>query len=128
MFRYVYLYLQGRRPITALSLSLSLPLSLSLSPHSPQVITRLICSSTPVIYWISADAILHALTQLQCAAVLDPKLYSFKEMSQRIIKIISCSRTQNNYWYVRTSQFILGYFLVYTLLGYLLHCNFYHWT
>ena len=110
-------------PLPIFSLS---PLSLSLPP-SLQVITRFIWSSTPMIYWISADTILSTRTQLQGAALLDPKLYSFREISQRIVKMILCSRTPNN-WYVRTSQFILGYFLVYTLLGYLLHCNFYPWT
>ena len=89
-----------------------------------QVLTRFVCSSTPVIYWMSADTLLHTLTQLQCAAVLEPKLYSFREMLQRIVKMILYSRTRN----VRISKFILGYFLMYTLLGYLLHCNFYPWT
>ena len=81
----------------------------------------------PIIYWIAADTILHTLTQLQCAAVLEPKLYSFREMSQRILKMIFRSETRND-WYVRTSRLLLIFFLVYTLLGYLLHCNFYPWT
>ena len=95
--------------------------------HFLQVLTRFMCSSTPVIYWMSADTLLHTLNQLQCAAVLEPKLYSFREMLQRITKMILCSGTRNDR-YVRVSKLLLGYFLAYTLLGYLLHCNFYPWT
>ena len=90
-----------------------------------QVITRFICSSSPVIYWISADVILHSLVQLQSAAILDPKIYSFKEMTKRILKIIFCLSNHSNNWHVKL---ILGFFLLYAFLGYIFHCNFYPWT
>ena len=93
-----------------------------------QVITRFICSSSPVIYWISADTILQALTQLQSAAVLEPKLYSLKEMTQRILKILFTADTHHSDWHLTISKLLLGYFIVYTFLGYIFHCNFYPWT
>ena len=49
-------------------------------------------------------------------------------MTKRILKIIFWSSNHPNDWHVKLSKLFLGYFLLYTFLGYIFHCNFYPWT
>ena len=80
---------------------------------------------------MSADTIFQALTQLQAAAIVEPKHYSFMEMSQRIPKIILFSRAttkDGHNIFIKISKLVLGYFILYSVLGFLLHCNFFPWT
>ncbi|KAM7438767.1 hypothetical protein ABFA07_011745 [Porites harrisoni] len=65
-----------------------------------QVITRLIFSASPLIYWYTAYVIISDSTE--------PPYRHFRSK-----------------W---KSQLILGYFLLYFFIGTALHCNFYPWT
>ena len=65
-----------------------------------QVITRLVFSASPLIYWYTAYVIISDCTE--------PPY-----------------RHCRSKW---KSQLILGYFLLYFFIGTALHCNFYPWT
>ena len=87
-----------------------------------QVLTRFICSSTPVIYWFAADALTQSLE--------DPDLEALEETessgaAQVLAGILRTLISPSSDW---TSKLIVTYFLLYVVLGYTLHCNFYPWT
>ena len=65
-----------------------------------QVISRLIFSASPLIYWYTAYVIISDSTE-------PPYRHCPSKLK---------------------SQLILGYFLLYFFIGTVLHCNFYPWT
>lgn len=87
-----------------------------------QVLTRFICSSTPVIYWFAADALTQSLE--------DPDLEVLEETeSSGAARVLAgIVRTLISPFSDWASKLIVVYFLLYVVLGYTLHCNFYPWT
>ena len=97
-----------------------------LFPLLLQVLTRLLASSSPVIYWASAVCLLRSLTSLNATYLIQPNMFSLSEMIVGIVRTL-CSAGKKGEC-VLTSKAILLYFLTYVLLGCTLHCNFYPWT
>ncbi|XP_006883540.1 PREDICTED: GPI mannosyltransferase 2 [Elephantulus edwardii] len=94
-----------------------------------QVLTRFLGSSTPIVYWFPAH-----LLQNQ-----EPMLKSLETVSWKPLEgdsppgqMISRNPIKELLYNWKTcsplTQYILGYFLTYWLLGLLLHCNFLPWT
>ncbi|XP_027255400.1 GPI mannosyltransferase 2 isoform X7 [Cricetulus griseus] len=94
-----------------------------------QVLTRLLCSSTPVVYWFPAHLLQNQEPLLRSVDTVPEKLLEKnsppgqKAPRNCIMKLLynwrACSPV---------TRCILGYFLTYWLLGLLLHCNFLPWT
>ena len=76
-----------------------------------------------MIFWFSADTVLSDLASNKAAGLVEPNLYSTAEMARRLLKTIYHTESV-----VTGSKVILSYFLVYVVLGFILHCNFYPWT
>lgn len=94
-----------------------------------QVLTRFLCSSTPIVYWFSAH-LLHDR---------EPPLRSLKTVPwkplaedfpprQKVPRNSIMGLLYNWKACSLVTRCILGYFLTYWLLGLLLHCNFLPWT
>uniref|UniRef100_A0A8D0UQ41 GPI mannosyltransferase 2 n=1 Tax=Sus scrofa TaxID=9823 RepID=A0A8D0UQ41_PIG len=94
-----------------------------------QVLTRFLCSSTPIVYWFSAH-LLHDR---------EPPLRSLKTVpwkplaedfppGQKVPRNSIMGLLYNWKACSLVTRCILGYFLTYWLLGLLLHCNFLPWT
>lgn len=81
-----------------------------------QVLTRFICSSSPVIY------MLPALHLLQTHGHFEPR--SFRE----VLHFLWAGRTVLKHRTVWITRALVLYFLLYVVLGFTLHCNFYPWT
>ena len=90
-------------------------------PHV-QVLTRFICSSSPVIYWFAADALKQTLRQSDLRALESPTSSDTTALVAGVMKTLVSSSSS---W---CSKLIVAYFFLYVVLGYILHCNFYPWT
>ena len=90
-------------------------------PHV-QVLTRFICSSSPVIYWFAADALKQTLKQSDLRALESPTSSDSTALLAGVMKTLVSSSSS---W---SSKLIVAYFFLYVVLGYILHCNFYPWT
>nr|XP_006975692.1 GPI mannosyltransferase 2 isoform X1 [Peromyscus maniculatus bairdii]XP_006975693.1 GPI mannosyltransferase 2 isoform X1 [Peromyscus maniculatus bairdii]XP_015849999.1 GPI mannosyltransferase 2 isoform X1 [Peromyscus maniculatus bairdii]XP_042127963.1 GPI mannosyltransferase 2 isoform X1 [Peromyscus maniculatus bairdii]XP_042127964.1 GPI mannosyltransferase 2 isoform X1 [Peromyscus maniculatus bairdii]XP_042127965.1 GPI mannosyltransferase 2 isoform X1 [Peromyscus maniculatus bairdii]XP_04 len=105
----------------------ALLLSGSLCMHV-QVLTRLLGSSTPIVYWFPAYLLQSQEPLLRSVDTVPEKFAENSPPGQKtprncILKLLynwkACSPV---------TRCILGYFLTYWLLGLLLHCNFLPWT
>ena len=82
--------------------------------YSFQVITRFVCSSSPIVFWFSSFQFINntrtpVRVPVQVSRVLsDLSLTAFRHYG--------------------SVQLIVLYCLVYVLLGFMLHCNFLPWT
>eukprot|EP00062_Callorhinchus_milii_P010177 gi/632954741/ref/XP_007893122.1/ PREDICTED: GPI mannosyltransferase 2 [Callorhinchus milii] len=87
-----------------------------------QVLTRFLASSSPVLYWFCAHLIQKAeaehATWNSVAAPTNPVL------PKNILTELLLDWRQRS----PTTRWLLAYFLLYWLLGLLLHCNFLPWT
>ncbi|XP_063605922.1 GPI mannosyltransferase 2-like [Penaeus indicus] len=91
-----------------------------------QVTTRLLCSSCPVVYWFAA----HMLTD-------QPKNVNEKPSKKNMIVHAETPANLNSFYQVSLlsefpktfwGQFIISYFLLYSLVGVVLYSNFLPWT
>ncbi|XP_047648727.1 GPI mannosyltransferase 2 [Phacochoerus africanus] len=94
-----------------------------------QVLTRFLCSSTPIVYWFSAhllhdrEPLLRSLKTVPWKPLAENFPPGQKVPRNSIVGLLynwkACSLV---------TRCILGYFLTYWILGLLLHCNFLPWT
>lgn len=91
-----------------------------------QVTTRLLCSSCPVVYWFAA----HMLTD-------QPKNINEKSSKKNLSVHAETPANLNSFYQVSLlsefpktfwGQFIISYFLLYSLVGVVLYSNFLPWT
>ena len=102
---------------------------ISLSFLCFQVLTRFLCSSTPVLYWIPSLFLLQALSGFQRGVgFLDSKYFTLGEIAGKVgvaLFRIPGAGGRADIWISRT---VVLYFISYTVLGFTVHCNFYPWT
>ena len=93
------------------------------------MLTRFLCSSTPVLYWIPSLFLLQALSGFQRGVgFLDSKYFTLGEIAGKVgvaLFRIPGAGGRADIWISRT---VVLYFISYTVLGFTLHCNFYPWT
>ncbi|KFQ47806.1 GPI mannosyltransferase 2, partial [Nestor notabilis] len=97
-----------------------------------QVLTRFLCSSSPILYWFPAPR-LHEYEPLLWSEGTDDQTSASRCEESLLGKSGSCEnpvvRLLLNYRSITLlSTCILGFFLSYWLLGLVLHCNFLPWT
>ncbi|XP_048468959.1 palmitoyltransferase ZDHHC18-A isoform X1 [Rhincodon typus] len=90
-----------------------------------QVLTRFLASSSPILYWFSAHLLQKVepghLAQDSATSIYCNKFGIFPRNQLTTL-------LQDWSGYSLTARCILGYFLLYWLLGLVLHCNFLPWT
>ena len=84
-----------------------------------QVLTRFICSSSPVIYWFAADVLKQTLKPSDLRAL------ESSDVTALLTGVVKTLVSSSSCW---SSKLIIAYFFLYVVLGYILHCNFYPWT
>ncbi|XP_043573415.1 palmitoyltransferase ZDHHC18-A isoform X3 [Chiloscyllium plagiosum] len=90
-----------------------------------QVLTRFLASSSPILYWFSAHLLQNVepgrLDQDSATSIYRNKFGIFprNQLTTLLQDWNGCSLT---------ARCILGYFVLYWLLGLSLHCNFLPWT
>ncbi|KAI8520285.1 hypothetical protein Bbelb_000390 [Branchiostoma belcheri] len=88
--------------------------------NSPQVVTRFLASSSPVIYWYAAHLTREDLQHSETnPATSENAAYPSNPVLQQI---------HNWKTLRRTTQAVLGYFIFYNVVGVALHSNFFNWT
>ena len=98
-------------------------ITVAVCSHYSQVITRFISSSSPMIYWGAANALLHSLTASghvpSSSSSLGLPQLSPVAMLKLIVSPLQawCERDH------MVSQLVILYFISYTMLGYMIHCN-----
>lgn len=112
-------------------------LSSLLSSPPCQVITRFIVSSSPVIFWSAATALLQVLDHQKQSISFEANRHSLLETLRCIQKALFPSLKSLNPLHASSScggvagtmaRFVAAYFAAYIVLGVLLHCNFLPWT
>ncbi|XP_045367374.1 GPI mannosyltransferase 2 isoform X2 [Camelus bactrianus] len=94
-----------------------------------QVLTRFLCSSTPIVYWFSAhllqdqEPLLRSLETVPWKPLAGDSPPGCQVPRNSILGLLYNWKTCSP-----VTRCILGYFLTYWLLGLLLHCNFLPWT
>ncbi|XP_067124806.1 GPI mannosyltransferase 2 [Centruroides vittatus] len=85
-----------------------------------QVITRLLASSSPVLYWVAARTVSEEISK-------DHPVTGKSEFSVKLSQLIS---VPNNYitWHDPRTKLIFSYFLLYFLFGIIIHVNYLPWT
>ncbi|KAF8768232.1 GPI mannosyltransferase 2-like [Argiope bruennichi] len=86
-----------------------------------QVVTRMLCSSSPVLYWVAATAVLPANDRA--------RFKLFKEHSHKNWLLVSLLYMKK--LFLKSSiwgKIIFSYFVAYFLTGTFLHVNFFPWT
>jgi phosphatidylinositol glycan class V len=82
-----------------------------------QVLTRLLFSSSPVLYWFTAMVISDAVSLPHSSS---PSSYTLPLLLRKLTAVFHSKS--------RLAKLIILYFLVFVILGFLLHCNFFPWT
>ncbi|XP_042544689.1 GPI mannosyltransferase 2 [Dipodomys spectabilis] len=94
-----------------------------------QVLTRFLSSSTPIVYWFAAHLLQDQEPLLRSLETASSKPCSEDSSpGQRVPRNSIMVLLYNWKTCSPVTQYILGYFLTYWLLGLLLHCNFLPWT
>ncbi|XP_036033327.1 GPI mannosyltransferase 2 isoform X3 [Onychomys torridus] len=93
-----------------------------------QVLTRLLGSSTPVVYWFPAYLLQNQEPLLRSVDTVPEKLAENSPPGQKTPRNCIMKLLYNWKACSPVTRCILGYFLTYWLLGLLLHCNFLPWT
>ncbi|XP_065748446.1 GPI mannosyltransferase 2 isoform X3 [Phocoena phocoena] len=94
-----------------------------------QVLTRFLCSSTPIVYWFSAHLLQDQEPLLRSLETVPWKpLSGDSPPGQKVPRNSIMGLLYNWKTCSLVTRCILGYFLTYWLLGLLLHCNFLPWT
>ncbi|XP_049734340.1 GPI mannosyltransferase 2 isoform X1 [Elephas maximus indicus] len=94
-----------------------------------QVLTRFLCSSSPIVYWFSAHLLQNQEPLLRSLETVPWKpLAGDSPPAQKVPRNPIKGLLYNWKTCSPVTRYILGYFLTYWLLGLLLHCNFLPWT
>ncbi|KAM9687047.1 GPI mannosyltransferase 2 [Trichechus inunguis] len=94
-----------------------------------QVLTRFLCSSTPIVYWFPAHLLQNQEPLLRTLETVPWKpLAGDSPPGQKVPRNPIRELLYNWKTCSPVTRYILGYFLTYWLLGLLLHCNFLPWT
>ncbi|RDD45016.1 GPI mannosyltransferase 2 [Trichoplax sp. H2] len=89
-----------------------------------QVITRLIASSSPVIYWFTAYSIIQGIKHRS----KDPSEMNYADWLQNWDNFESIRRIYLSNKLDFTGRLAVIYFLTYSIIGTVVHSNFYPWT
>ncbi|KFM58599.1 GPI mannosyltransferase 2, partial [Stegodyphus mimosarum] len=89
-----------------------------------QVTTRILCSATPIIYWISAMAVLPNSDRARMKLMKDYKDYSYRGLLVANMHFIKKIYMYSTFY----GKLIFWYFICYFLIGICLHVNFFPWT
>ncbi len=87
-----------------------------------QVITRLICSASPLVYWFSANALLASYKTFKLTEYKQTDLPGARNITRLVLTTVF------NHPGLTSSKLIIIYFILYVFLGLVLHCNFFPWT
>ena len=113
MYRWVYMY------------NIQLSVNSTKSSLRLQVLTRFLFSSSPILYWITAIVVSDSLS----LPPSPPSSYSVPLLIRTLItQIVATNQPARVSSSSQMARSIILYFLVYVLLGFFLHCNFYPWT
>uniref|UniRef100_A0AC11DFL1 Zinc finger DHHC-type palmitoyltransferase 18 n=1 Tax=Ovis aries TaxID=9940 RepID=A0AC11DFL1_SHEEP len=94
-----------------------------------QVLTRFLCSSTPIVYWFSAHLLLDQEPLLRSLEAMPGKPPAgHPPPGQKVPRNSMMGLLYNWKTCSLVTRCILGYFVTYWLLGLLLHCNWLPWT
>ncbi|XP_040835570.1 GPI mannosyltransferase 2 [Ochotona curzoniae] len=94
-----------------------------------QVLTRFLGSSTPIVYWFPAHLLQSRETLLRTLETTPERpLAGDFPLRQTVPRNCIMGLLYNWKTCSPVTRCILGYFLIYWLLGLLLHCNFLPWT
>ncbi|XP_033638786.1 GPI mannosyltransferase 2-like [Asterias rubens] len=92
-----------------------------------QVITRLIASSCPVVYWYAAHLTLPSINSKTDSTSNDRSAcHTTKGLTDKRTILLGEFVRCNNHCYIK--QLVLGFFLGYFILGLCMHCNYLPWT
>ncbi|XP_035233555.1 GPI mannosyltransferase 2-like [Stegodyphus dumicola] len=89
-----------------------------------QVTTRILCSATPIVYWISAMAVLPNSERARMKLMKDYKDYSYQGFLAANMHFIKKIYMHSTFY----GKFIFWYFMCYFFIGISLHVNFFPWT
>ncbi|XP_006862314.1 PREDICTED: GPI mannosyltransferase 2 [Chrysochloris asiatica] len=94
-----------------------------------QVLTRFLGSSTPIVYWFPAHLLQNQEPLLRSLETVPWKpLAGNSPPGQKVPRNPIKGLLYNWKTCSPVTRYILGYFLIYWLMGLLLHCNFLPWT
>uniref|UniRef100_A0A8B9WWJ3 GPI mannosyltransferase 2 n=1 Tax=Bos mutus grunniens TaxID=30521 RepID=A0A8B9WWJ3_BOSMU len=94
-----------------------------------QVLTRFLCSSTPIVYWFSAHLLLDQEPLLKSLEAVPGKPPAGDPPpGQKVPRNSIMGLLYNWKTCSLVTRCVLGYFVTYWLLGLLLHCNWLPWT
>lgn len=88
-----------------------------------QVLTRFLCSSSPVLYWFAAMIVSQALL---VPSTTTSSSHLLKGLYNTLFSQYSTPAEDSTS--KLTTKLTVFYFLAYVILGCVLHCNFYPWT
>lgn len=94
-----------------------------------QVLTRFLCSSTPIVYWFSSHLLLDQEPLLKSLEAVPGKPPAGDPPpGQKVPRNSIMGLLYNWKTCSLVTRCVLGYFVTYWLLGLLLHCNWLPWT
>ena len=93
------------------------------------MLTRFLCSSTPLLYWVPSICLLQALTSFgRGVGFLDSKYFTLREITMKVGVALFRVPGAGKHAGIQISRAVVIYFISYILIGFILHCNFYPWT